>query len=182
MGRKGITISVSVLTAIFAFAFSSHAVWFWHYYHMTVIPEDLFAPAISGNFEFYTKGFSREYDFCPKYRDIYELSVTAPNNTISSGWGKDQKEKDIFNGKLKIEIFANGAKLSENIAANWERATFQSDNLDYITSYSLFYFPIPINNFQIQKSKIRITVVEPYNFFEQYKNDTKLEIQVAAID
>ena len=182
MVRKSIIVTACIISIFGLFIFSNKGVGFWHIYHMATMPEDLFSPLFTDTFEFHTKGFSEEYDLNPKYRDIYEVSITSTDDTIPSHWGKEKQNKNEVKGKIKIELFANETKLSENIATNWRRATFQKDNLNFYKSVSLIDFPIPIRNFKTQPTTIKITVIEPYTVLEEYKENIKLEVKVAATD
>ena len=173
----GFCLGIAILTV---YLFSSQATGIWHVYHLATMPEDLFTPLFTDNFEFHTKGYSKEYDLNPKYRDIYEVSITAASNIIPSGWGESKQNNNELEGKVKIELFNNNTRLLEDTATKWRRATFQTGNMNFYRSFSLIDFPIPTKGFQIKPSKIKITVIEPYTFLEKYQDNIKLEVKVAA--
>ena len=182
MSKKTILIIIAFFPflALVTLAYSSKGVGIWHLYHMAVDTEGLYAPIITDNFEFHTKGFSKAYTLKPKYRDIYEVGIIVSDNTIPSNWGKKQQKKNKIAGKIKIELFSNYTKLSEVTATNLRRASFQQNNLDFYKLFSLVDFPIPAKGFKIKTDKIKITVLEPYLFFEKYQDNIKMKVQVSA--
>lgn len=78
-------IAITIGIAFLFFLFSSKAVGVWHLFHLVTQPQDLYAPIVEDDFQFYSKGYMKEYELTPSYRDIHEVIIASSSETIPSG-------------------------------------------------------------------------------------------------
>jgi hypothetical protein len=177
--KRIIIIILLFLTGLTMFMLSNKATGFYHLYYLVFPPEDQYQPLVMDNFNFHEKNYTAKYKFKPKYRDIHEVGFTVQPNVLLSGWGGNKGY--TFSGKLKVELFHENTLVDEAIVTKRLSVGFQKDNMDYISSVSLYNFPVPIKGFFLKETILRVTVVEPDKSLEKYKKDIDLRIRVSPI-
>ncbi len=173
----------SILGSILIVCFSiflSMSVGINHLYHLAFKPNDLHHPIVTDKFEFFSENYSKEYLLKPKYRDIYELILEFPPNTIPSGWDKKNK-KYHFSGALKAELFHGSQKINEKIITEFNSAYYQDNDLKYYKSISLHKFKLPAKGWKLREAKLKITALKPDKFLEKHKENALLKVRVSTL-
>jgi hypothetical protein len=143
-----------------------------HFYHLLVAPDDLYNPIVTDNFLFYKKGFQKTYTLHPKYFDSYDLSIAFLNKYISS--------KYKFSGKLLVEFLYKGEVISKKIADQIITAGYVGSDTSEYKEIALLTFEIPIIGKYKDNISVRITVLEPDQELEKYRDFIMLQMAVSS--
>ncbi len=143
-----------------------------HLYHLLTAPKDLYTPIVYDHFNFSKKGTSKTYSLIPKYFDLYALSISFPNEKISS--------KHKFQGKLKIEFLYKKEVVLEKIADQNISALYADKEMSLYKRITLLNFIVPIDNKYKDNLSVRVSVIESDNFLEKYKDSNMLHIAVSS--
>lgn len=143
-----------------------------HLYHLLTVPKDLYTPIVYDHFDFSKKGTTITYSLIPKYFDIYALSISFPNEKISS--------KYKFQGKLKIEFLYKEKIVLEKIADQNISALYADKEMSLYKRITLLNFIVPIYNKYKDNLSVRVSVIETDNLLEKYKDSTMLHIAVSS--
>ncbi len=178
--KSTVIVLFCIISILAGFMLSSKAIGIWHLINLVTMPEDLFSPIINDKFDFDKKGNSKEYTLNPKYRDFYAVSIVSQNGISKADFGTNDNRYEL-EGKLKVELFNNGQKVSEKIVTRWMSGLYKNNNMKIFKSITIFTFPVPVNGFSINSMKLKISVVEPSNILKKYKNDIELQITVSGV-
>lgn len=144
-----------------------------HLFHRIISPEDLHQPIVTDNFLFFENNFSKTYSLHPKYLDIYEIGFFNDEAGISS--------KYKFRGKIKAEFFWKDKLLFDKIATTIDSAWYVQGDVACYKSICLLKFCLPLQGKYKKDISVRLTVLEPDEELEKYKNSLKLYIAVSAV-
>lgn len=143
-----------------------------HFYHLLVVPKDLYKPIVNDHFLFNEKGFHKTYSLNPKYFDSYDLSIVFLNKNISS--------KYKFSGKLLVEFLYKGGVVFKKIADQIITAGYVGSDTSEYKEIALLTFEIPIIGKYKDNISVRITVLEPDQELEKYRDSIVLQIAVSS--
>ena len=160
------------------FMLSNKSTGLYHLYYMACPPKELYQPLIISKFNFHEKGFITEYKFKPRYRNIHEVGFNVQPDVLPSGWGEN-KEKYVFSGKLKVQLYQGGNLVEEAVITKHLTFGYQKDSMDFISSVSLYTFPIPIKGFLLKETTLKIEVIELDTMLKKYKEFVELTIRVS---
>lgn len=144
-----------------------------HLAHLTIRPKDLYKPIVIDKFPFYKKGFTKSYRLNPKHLDIYEIGFFSDEANISS--------KYKFGGKIRAEFFWKGKLLFNKIATSIDSASYIKGDMSRYKNVCLLKFCLPLQGRYKKDISVRLTVLEPDEDIEKYKDSLKLYVAVSTV-
>lgn len=143
-----------------------------HIIHLAIPPSDLYDYIILDKFIFWQKGFTKTYALEPKYYDFYDLGFVCDKEYLSSQYE--------FSGEIKFEFFAGGKLLSEEIVTSYDTARYVKGDWGLFKEVSLLNFEIPLEGRYKNDIYLKLTVLEPDENLEQFKDSIKLFVGVGS--
>ena len=101
-----------------------------------------------------------------KYKTCYDLGITVPGKKFSAYPNEGP-------GQLRYKFISNGNLLIEGVTKRFSRHSIGGN--DKHTILKLIVFDLPLRK-QVDDLTIKLTVVEPFSFLEEYKGHTSIVI------
>ncbi len=149
----------------------------WYFFKKyTEKPVDLYQPIIlDSDFKFTELGFSKVYEFKPKYLGIHAIAIQGERKVFpqtTDGIFPTYK----FKGKIQVEFFHGSDLIREDFITMSKQIT----GWDTLKIY-LLEFGVPVNGKYIKNLHIKLTVIEPDMSIEAFKESVSLLICVSGI-
>jgi len=134
--------------------------------------DDIYNPVVIDNFKFYEEGYTKYFPWKPKYLATYCLEFTLDDSKIAS-------RRETFNGELKLDLYCKNKLLFTKMIGTVRGYGEPSKTYNYYKVY-LTDFDIPFDRKSLNNLGIRVTVIKPDKYLEQFTNSIKLCVGVSA--
>jgi hypothetical protein len=168
-----LAIIISVLVLRLMIGFIPLPIGIRHFINMLVAPKESYAPIIVDKFLFHERGFTKTYILNPKHLDIYEVGVLFEKGGIESTYK--------YKGKIKFEFYWKDTFLFDGIVTTFDSALYEQNDMSKYRQISLFKFDVPLQRKYIEDISLKLTVLEPDQILERYKDLSNLYIAVSSV-
>ncbi len=141
-------------------------------YYLIFEPADLYTPVVYDDFNFHEEGFTKTYNFKPKYKTDYIIGFAIDNGITS---------KYKFKGDLQISFFKGDEFLFDEVSDHWIRAISMDNTMTKYKKVYLSVFQFPILGKYSKDIKVKIKVLKGDKQLEPLKDSIKLYIAASGM-
>jgi hypothetical protein len=134
--------------------------------------EKLYKPIVSEKFSLFEKNYSKIFKLNYKYKDRYSFGITNADIGFSGSFE--------FSGVLKLEFFAKGEKLYEEIVDKQDVKWYLTGSENRFKQITLSYFDIPLQGRYKKDLSVKVTVIEPDPNMKEFGDTVNVVIGVSA--
>jgi hypothetical protein len=134
--------------------------------------KDLYQPVISDTFHFYQQGFTKTFEFKPKYMDFYEIGFSVGDKGIDSNYK--------FVGKVKTEFFSKNRLIHEETMTSIQEGLYEGKDMKHYRQVSLLKFKVPIQDMYIEDLRIKLSVIEADEYLHRFGDKLRFYVAVSA--
>lgn len=141
-------------------------------------PKDIHTPVIIEPFSLGNVGFSKTYDFSPRYLNSYQIGYFVEGENLSS--------EDQFSGKLRVDLLLDGQVVLTREVSSTEGGLYAEMNGDEMMykSFYLLRFNIPPKMMKKEfrnNIRIRITVLDSDEDLKKFGDSLKGFVSVKTL-
>ena len=167
--------------------------WFRKFSYSVYTPIDLLEPIITDKIDLSDGGFTKTYQLRPRYQGTYWIVLDFESGIIP----QDDDVRELFDGKIKAEFFWKDKFLFEKVTSPYHShyvsnhstkqvpsssqisdMSNESDDVFYLTKWSLVSFDIPFDGKYIDDISVKLTILKPYKKITSYEDSFLLKIEI----
>jgi hypothetical protein len=146
---------------------------FRHLYHLAIETEDFHNFIVKEDFKFYEEGYTKGFPLKPEYLATYCLEFILDDSKITS-------RHETFKGELKVDLFCKNKLLFTKTVGETRGYGDPSEKYKFYKVY-LADIDIPFDRESLDNLVLRVTVINPDAYLEQFTNSIKLCVGVKSL-
>jgi len=144
-----------------------------HLANMVFSPDDMYEPIVLDRFAFWERDFTKTYALHPKYFGIYAIGIFIEDGAFEKNFK--------FNGKVNIGYYYKDKLLYEEVISSHRYASYAGKSMTHYSKVCLHQFDVPLKDIYAKNISVCMTVLEPDENLEKYKDSLRVYISLGML-